>query len=87
MVYNEKKRLSISKKIPGNGTGAVNKNPGASKSNKMKQLTDQNKKYKLQIKALKQTSTNGNDDDDTIDDETGACGQFRGKASKKKKHE
>ena len=53
-------------------------------TNRMKQLKEQNSKYKRAIKALKRGITDGNDDNDGEED-LDAGDQFGGKSSKKKK--
>ena len=85
IVMNERKRLS---KRGGKGgkSGSV-KHKSASNSNRLKQLEDQNKKYKRAIKSLKRRPSeaeNGDDkdsDDKSEDDDAGD--QFGGRNSKR----
>ena len=89
IVKAERKRLGTKGKKNYNG----NKNKSSfntNDSNRMKQLSDHNKKLKRQIKALERKSLNKSDgstvDDTTTsdNDEVDAGDQFGGKASKKK---
>ena len=85
-VFAERKKLGAKggiKKGKGNGTPK-------SDANRMKQLADQNKKYKRQVKALKRKYLNEGDEIDLGEDEESksdvdAGDQFGGKNSKRKK--
>ena len=85
-VFAERKKLGAKggiKKGKGNGTPK-------SDANRMKQLADQNKKYKRQVKALKRKYLNEGDEIDSGEDENSksdvdAGDQFGGKNSKRKK--
>ena len=81
MVFAERKRLGLSKGKTG-GKGA--RRPNNAEGNRLKQLTEQNKKYKRQIKAFKRSDDLTNDGDSTGGD-TDAGDQFGGKASKRAK--
>ena len=52
-------------------------------ANCLKQLTDQNKKYKRKIKALKVKDGDNDDSESKEDKDMGAGDQFGGKISKK----
>ena len=82
LVFAERKRLGLSKgKVSGKGA----RRSGNAESNRLKQLTDQNKKYKRQIKAFKRSPDDTANDGDSTGGDTDAGDQFGGKASKKKK--
>jgi len=65
--------------------GAGKSGGNQSDGNRMKQLKEQNSKYKRAIKALRRSNGNemNDNDDDSVDIDVGD--QFGGKASKKKK--
>ena len=83
IVKAERNRLGTKK-------GKKNKSSNNNDSNRMKQLSDHNKKLKRQIKALQRKGSSSGDcgtaDDTTMsdNDETDAGDQFGGKLSKKK---
>ena len=88
IVMEERKRL-------GNKSGKGNKNKSGNKSkadtNRLNQLSTQNKKFKRQIKAMKRKTKDPDADvpsngDNDSDNGTDAGDQFGGKASKKKKN-
>ena len=84
-VFAERKRLGLSKGKPSAGKGAHRSNNA--KGNRLKYLTDQNKKYKLQIKAFKRSSDGSANDDNNTSGDTDAGDQFGGKASNRTKKE
>ena len=82
IVFAERKRLGLSKgKTSGKGAQRSNN----AESNRLKQLTDQNKKYKRQIKAFKRSPDGTANDNDSTGGDTDAGDTFGGKASKKTK--
>jgi hypothetical protein len=81
-VFAERERLGISKRKNPKDKGAHNEK--AANANRMKQITEQNKKYKRQINALKRYKTNEKANSGSDDDNTDAGDQFGGKHSKKK---
>ena len=83
-VFAERERLGISKRKNGSDQSKSN-NVNAANDNRIKQITEQNKKYKRQIKALKRSKTPNNKNDANSDDDNADAGdQFGGKNSKKK---
>lgn len=81
-VYAERKRLGLTKgKAKEKGARRSNNAEG----NRLKQLTEQNKKYKRQIKAFKRSSDASTNDESSNSGDTDAGDQFGGKASKKSK--
>ena len=82
LVFAERKRLGLSK---GKTSGKGARRSGNAENNRLKQLTDQNKKYKRQIKAFKRSPDGTANDGDSTGGDTDAGDQFGGKASKKKK--
>ena len=87
IVMAERLRLGIKGGKNGNSKGGSNSTKND--ANRMKQLSDQNKKYRRQIKAMKRKSkdddTNGSDKESDDDKDDDAGDQFGGKASRKKK--
>ena len=81
-VFAERKRLGLSKGKSSAGKGA--RRSSNAEENRLKQLTNQNKKYKRQIKAFKRSSDGATNDDSTSGD-TDAGDQFGGKAAKRTK--
>ena len=82
VVIDERKRLDIKHRYKG-GAGAGRRGENPSSDNRIKQLKEQNSKYKRAIKALKiGNMTYGNDD--IADENPDAGDQFGDKASKKK---
>ena len=82
-VLAERKRLGIK-----GGRGGKNAKGGdKASSNRLKQLTEQNNKYRRQIKALKRSQSKDDDKSDDGDDSnssvTDAGDQFGGRASKR----
>jgi hypothetical protein len=89
IVYDERKRQGITPKLKyskGRSNDSHHSAGSASDLNRMKQLKDQNSKYKRQIKALR-TRAGADEADDAEDAEVplDAGDQFGGKAAKKKK--
>ena len=83
-VFAERERLGISKRKNGSDQSKSN-NVNAANDNRIKQITEQNKKYKRQIKALKRSKTPNNKNDANSDNDNADAGdQFGGKNSKKK---
>ena len=82
IVHAERKRLGVFKNKNGDDRKPA-KQKGAVNANRLKQLSDTNKRMKRQIKAMKKSSTNG-DNDANSDSDTDAGDQFGGKAAKKK---
>ena len=87
IVNDERRRLGIKYNDKGKGNagkGGGPRNKNAANTNRMKQLEDQNLKYKRQIKAMKRVN---HDDEGSTETETDidAGDQFGGKASRKKK--
>jgi hypothetical protein len=81
-VIAERKRLGVQGGKSGKGTSQSD----TVTANTLKQLREQNKKYKRKIKALKRVTFKDDDDDDkntSSADEIDAGDQFGGKASKK----
>ena len=83
LVFAERKRLGLGKQKQSGKAGARRSNNA--EGNRLKQLTDQNKKYKRQIKALKRSPDESANDNDSTGGDTDAGDQFGGKASKKTK--
>ena len=83
-VFAERERLGISKRKNGSDKSKSG-NVNAANANRIKQITEQNRKYKRQIKALKRTKTPNDKNDATSDDDnTDAGDQFGGRNSNKK---
>lgn len=84
IVQAERKRLGIKFNPKSKG----NQQSSANNVNRLKQLTQQNKKYRRQIKALKRgksTNTDGDgDNDDDGDEDIDAGDQFGGKNGRRK---
>ena len=78
-VIAERKRLGVKYRKKG-GAGAGGRGGSQSDSNRLKQLKEQNSKYKRQIKALKRDDDGNESDEESID----AGDQFGGKNSKKR---
>ena len=83
-VHAERERIGISKRKD-SGKGASRRS-NSTEGNRMKQLTEQNKKYKRQIKAFKRSKPDDSTNDSNSGD-TDAGDQFGGKQGKKKKKE
>lgn len=86
IVMAERERLGLGKGKSGKSKSSKTKSSDAATANKLKQLTDSNKRMKRKIKALKRKPSSNNDhDDDEASVDTDAGDTFGGKASKKKK--
>ena len=84
IVHAERRRLGVIKNKGGDDNSSKSaKQKEAARDNRLKQLSDTNKRMKRQIKALKRSSTNG-DNDNVSDSDADAGDQFGGKAAKKK---
>lgn len=86
----ERKRLGISRPSGKKGKGSGGRGGGSSMSpgdsNRLKQLSKQNRKYKRTIKSLKRskaTNDDSSDDNNDDDDDTDAADQFGGRAAKR----
>ena len=82
IVIDERKRTGIRYKKK-SGAGAGKHGNSQSQSNRLKQLAEQNSKYKRTIKALKRKSQENDKEDDDAEEDIDAGDQFGGKASKK----
>jgi hypothetical protein len=91
IVMNERKRLGIQSKKGNNAHKSRNKNSSSSDANRLKQLQDQNKKYKRQIKAMKRSDTDTTPEDskseneDSVNDAGDEFGGRNNKATKRRK--
>lgn len=84
IVFAERKRIGVGKNKNGDDSKKSAKQKDAANANRLKQLSDTNKRMKRQIKALKRSSTSNGDDNADSDSDIDAGDQFGGKAAKKK---
>jgi len=84
IVFAERKRTDVIKKKGGDDKAKSARGQKATEANRYKQLSDTNKRMRRQIKALKRSSTDGDNDKHDSDSDTDAGDQFGGKAAKKK---
>jgi hypothetical protein len=82
-VKDERKKLGMKR----NGNKGANHNAYKSDTNRLKQLSAQNKKMKRQIKALKRNTKKSDVANEDSDGDTDAGDQFGGRASKRKKND
>ena len=86
MIFVERKRIGVIKKKCSDDKAKGVGGRKAAEANRLRQLSDANKRTKGQIKALKRSSTNGDHDklDSDSDSDTDAGDQFDSKVGKKK---